>query len=288
MPQECPYEGRNLTMIPRGKVVAGLVAATVVVLGVDLSRPALTAPVREAAAAAIGPVQRALTVDSAPEVTRLEQQRDALQHQLDAARSRLREARGVADLLHSEAAEGRRLVPARVVGTSAVGTPQRTRRVTIGVGARDGVTTDLTVICADGLVGRVVSVAPFSSDVLVLGDRHVTVGVRVGPHRILGSVSSEPVPGLAPRAPGELTLTLVEPGRTKPGDRVTTLGSVDGRPFVAGVPVGRVTRVDPQRGRLARTAVVRPAVDPSTLDVVGVVLPQPGRDPRPAVTGSAP
>ncbi len=275
-------------MIPRGKVVAGLVVATVAVLGVDLSRPALTAPVREAAATVIGPVQRALTVDATPEVTRLERQRDALRQQLADARSRLRDGRGLADLLQSGSAEGHRLVPARVVGTSAVGTPERTRRITIDVGSRDGITTDLTVICADGLVGRVVSVAPFSSDVLVLGDRHVTVGVRVGRHRILGSVSSEPVAGLPPRAPGELTLTLVEPGRTKPGDLVSTLGSVDGRPFVPGVPVGRVTRVDPQRGQLARTAVVDPAVDPSTLDVVGVVLPQGRRDPRPTVTGSAP
>ena len=260
-------------MIPRGRVVAGLVVVTVAVIGVDLSHPAATAPLREAAASVVGPVQRALTVDRAPEVTRLERERTTLRHQLDSARARLRDARGVDDVLHSASARGRRVLPARVVGAPAVGAPDPTRRITIDAGSRDGITTDLTVICADGLVGRVVSVAPFTSDVLVLGDRRVTVGVRVGTHRTLGSVSSQPVPGLPPREPGELTLTLVEPGSTKPGDRVTTLGSVDGRPFVAGVPVGRVVRVDPQRGRLARTAVVRPTVDPSTLDVVAVVLP---------------
>jgi rod shape-determining protein MreC len=267
--------------------VAGLVVATVAVLGVDLSRPSVTAPLREAAATVVGPVQRALTVDRAPEVTRLTRQRDALRRELRETREQLRDGRGVADLLRSPSARSRRLVPARVVAASAVGTPERTPRITIDVGSRDGVTKDRTVICAEGLVGRVVAVAPWTSDVLVLGSRDVTVGVRVGKHRILGSVSSQPDPGLPPRAPGDLTLTLVQPGSTHAGDRVTTLGSVGGRPFVPGVPVGTVTSVDPAHGQLGRTAVVRPAVDPSTLDVVGVVLNQPRHTPRPAVEGDA-
>ncbi len=273
-------------MIPRGRWVAGLVAATVVVLGVDLSRPALTDPVREAAATVVGPVQRALKPDQAPRVTRLTQQRDELESELRASREQLRDARGEAALVRSPSARGRRLVPARVVATSAVGTPERTRRITLDVGARDGVAKDRTVISADGLVGRVVSVAPWTCDVLVLGDRDVTVGVRVGPGHRLGSVSSEPTPGLPPRKPGDLTLTLVGPGSVHVGDQVTTLGSVADRPFVPGVPVGTVTSVDPDHGQLGATAVVRPAVDPGSLDVVGVVLTTPRSTPRPAVTGA--
>jgi rod shape-determining protein MreC len=274
-------------MIPRGRVVVALVALTVVVLGVDVSRPAVTAPLREAAATVVGPVQRALSADPAPEVTRLTQERDALRRELQETRAQVRDGRGLTDLLRSLPARGRSLVPARVVASSAVGTPERMRRVTIDVGSRDGVTTDLTVICVDGLVGRVVSVAPWTSDVLVLGGRDVTVGVRVGKHHTLGSVSSHSVPGLPPRGPRDLTLTLVQPGSTRVGDPVTTLGSVGGRPFVPGVPVGTVTSVDPAHGQLGQTAVVRPAVDPSTLDVVGVVLSSPRETPRPAVTGAA-
>ena len=54
---------------------------------------------------------------------------------------------------------------------------------------------------------------------------------------------------------------------------MTTLGSVGGRPYVPGIVVGTVTAVDPPRGQLTATAAVRPAVDPSRLDVVAVVLP---------------
>ena len=68
------------------------------------------------------------------------------------------------------------------------------------------------------------------------------------------------------------------------GDVVTTLGSVGGRPFVPGIPVGTVTTVHLGVGRLAPTGTVTPAVDTTSLDVVAVVLtagradPAPGRD----------
>jgi rod shape-determining protein MreC len=56
------------------------------------------------------------------------------------------------------------------------------------------------------------------------------------------------------------------------GDTVSTLGSPDDRPYVARVPLGTVTSVDADRGQLGRTAVVRPHVDPDTLDLVAVVF----------------
>ena len=45
------------------------------------------------------------------------------------------------------------------------------------------------------------------------------------------------------------------------GDRVTTLGSVGGRPYVPGIVVGTVTAVDPVDGQLTATATVRPRFD---------------------------
>ena len=38
------------------------------------------------------------------------------------------------------------------------------------------------------------------------------------------------------------------------------------------IPLGTVTSVDPDRGQLGRTAVVRPFVDHDTLDMVALVL----------------
>ena len=87
------------------------------------------------------------------------------------------------------------------------------------------------------------------------------------------AASARPPPGDAVRAPGDLTLRLVDRSTVAAGDRVTTLGSVGGRPYAPGIVVGTVTSVDPAQGRLTATAVVRPAVDASRLDVVAVVLP---------------
>ena len=66
---------------------------------------------------------------------------------------------------------------------------------------------------------------------------------------------------------------------------VTTLGSVGGGPYPPGLRVGTVASVDPPRGQLTATASVRPAVDPTTLDVVGVLLPTTRAAARPPVAG---
>ncbi|HEU5241167.1 MAG TPA: rod shape-determining protein MreC, partial [Ornithinibacter sp.] len=57
-------------------------------------------------------------------------------------------------------------------------------------------------------------------------------------------------------------------------------------PYAAGIVVGTVTSVDPDRGRLTRTATVRPAIDPDALDLVAVLLPAPRTEPRPSATGA--
>ena len=61
-----------------------------------------------------------------------------------------------------------------------------------------------------------------------------------------------------------------------------TLGSVDETPYAAGIVVGTVTDVDPDRGQLTRGATVRPAVDPDAIDVVAVLVPDRSPTPRPA------
>jgi rod shape-determining protein MreC len=71
--------------------------------------------------------------------------------------------------------------------------------------------------------------------------------------------------------------------KVKPGDRLVTFGSRADRPFVPGVPVGEVVRVDPSTGNLTRNIFVRPYVGFSKLDVVGVVVQAPRTDPRDAV-----
>jgi rod shape-determining protein MreC len=191
----------------------------------------------------------------------------------------------LADLLASAQARGAPLVPARVVAVRADGASGPSR-ATVDAGSRDGVTEGLTVVSADGLVGRVVSVAPWTADVLLLGAADATVGVRVGQAGTLGAVTG--AAGPRPRPAGQLALTLVQRGSVAVGDQVRTLGSAGGRPFQPGITVGTVTAVDPGRGQLAPTAAITPAVDVTTLDVVGVLLGAPRSTPRPTLTGGPP
>ena len=74
-------------------------------------------------------------------------------------------------------------------------------------------------------------------------------------------------------APADLRLQLFSATATlHPGEQLVTLGSVDGRPYVAGIPVGQVTEVTTEPGSLTATALVKPFVDFTGLGVVGVVI----------------
>jgi len=209
----------------RQRTLAVLIVATVFLLGLDLSRPGSMSFLRTGAAAAFGPLERVMTVGGAADVVRLTRERDELAGALRADEANLRQAREVTSVLASPPAKGAKLLAARVVAfTPAASSGER--RVTIDVGSRDGVTKDLTVIAGAGLVGRVITVAAWTSDVLVVGDRHLTVGVRVGAAGRLGSVSaSEAGRRLSETGPGRLSLTLLEQGAVAVGDTVTTLGS---------------------------------------------------------------
>ncbi|WP_153397498.1 rod shape-determining protein MreC [Ornithinicoccus halotolerans] len=204
--------------------------------------------------------------------TQLVRERDALAARVHRLERELAELRGSEDISAGVTGQDRELVTARVVGIAPVGTPVAARTVTIDAGREHGVRPALTVVSGAGLVGRVLRVSEASSDVLLLGDADVVVGVRFGEEGALGMVEARPAPGLPVRDAGELTLTVVGDSPVTEGDEVVTLGSPDGRPYVAGVPLGTVTRVDPDSGQLNRTAVVEPHVDPDTLDLVAVVL----------------
>ncbi|KGN35012.1 hypothetical protein N802_01215 [Knoellia sinensis KCTC 19936] len=258
--------------------------ATLLLVVVDIVGGPGPGLLRRGGATVLGPLERALAPSGPEAEGALRQDRDRLASDLREARLSTQDAAALAELLGSPSTVGATVVPARVVAVAAPG-PQGLVRLTIDVGSRDGVSADRTVVSGEGLVGRVASVGPWTSDVLVLGGPEVTVGVRVGSAGALATVGG--AASATGRQPGELGLTLVQSGTLRVGDEVRTLGSVDGRPFVAGVLVGTVSAVEPQRGRLAPTGTVKPAVDVGTLSVVGVLLTAPRSTPRPSVTGGA-
>ena len=270
---------------PRVRLLPLLLAVTVAVVLLDLTGAGWTGRLRDAGAVALGPVLRALSGGDA-RIEELTRERNALADELRRARMAAAGDAETGDLLADPTVTGARLVPARVVGIGALAA-DGAQRLTLDVGSRDGVSADLSVVSGEGLVGRVVAVGPWTCDVLLVGATDVAVGVRVGPAGRLGLVGGEGTRGRA-RSAGELGLALVEPGTVRVGDAVTTLGSPTGRPFVAGLRVGTVSRVDPAAGRLTATAVVSPAVDLGTVDVVGVVLAGQRATPRPSATATGP
>jgi rod shape-determining protein MreC len=259
-------------------VVTGLVVA----LGV--SGAAGLEPVRGAAAAVLGPLERLLGPGD-DELSAARAEQAVLATRLAAAQREVAARNAVAGILETPALAGARLVPARVVAVGAAG-PAGPERVTIDAGSRDGVEVDRTVVAPDGLVGRVVSVAPWTSDVLLVGSADLTVGVRVGPRGVLGEASGAAVAGGTRPGPGLLSFALVDRGTAAAGDVVTTLGSVGERPYVPGIVVGTVATVHLGVGRLAPTGTLTPAVDSTSLDVVAVVLTSGRSAPRPAATAT--
>ncbi|WP_329276880.1 rod shape-determining protein MreC [Streptomyces sp. NBC_01451] len=153
--------------------------------------------------------------------------------------------------------------------------------VTIDIGANDGVKRDMTVLNGDGLVGRVTTVGPGTSTVLLANDPDFTVGTRMEGSDELGFASGQ---GDRP-----LRVQLLN-GKAKvsKGDRLVTFGSQADKPFVPGVPVGFVSRVDPSGGDLTRTIYVTPFVGFTKLDIVGVVVEAPRTDPRDTVLPARP
>lgn len=148
--------------------------------------------------------------------------------------------------------------------------------ITIDVGANDGIKRDMTVLNGDGLVGRVTTVGPDASTVLLANDPDFTVGTRMEGSDELGFASGE--------GDGPLRVELLNgKAEVKKGDRLVTFGSQADKPFVPGVPVGVVSRVDPSGGGLTRTLYVTPYVNFTKLDIVGVVVEAPKKDPRDTV-----
>ena len=248
------------------RVVLALLALTVLVLLADLAGGP-TGPIRSAGSAALGPLLRAASpgeveAESA-EVIRLRARVAELEGQAQTAK-------GESALVASAAEHDLEVAPARVVG---VGTPdpRGTVRLTIDVGAEDGIQADRAVLDGDGLVGRVVSVGRWTSDVELLGAAGTSVGVRVGQSPgVLGRLSaSDP---LLDQAPGQLAVTALQEGRITAGDAVRTLGSAGGVPYPAGLPVGSVAEVADAPGRLTASATVEPSADLAAVDVVGVVV----------------
>ncbi|MFT4265498.1 MAG: rod shape-determining protein MreC [Nocardioides sp.] len=268
---------------PQRSTIVALVLACAVLIVLDLTSPVLS-PLRRLAGEVYGPLETGMAhvarpITSIPDwlrtqsdlradVRRLEATNAELSQQLattDYGRNRLAEYDG----LSSTAKDiGYELVPARVVGYGAAQSFERT--VTIDAGSDAGVAADMTVVAAQGLVGRVLRVTRDTATVLLIADADSVVGGRVGSSMEVGFVHGRGELG----KDAALDLELVDQTDVpKQGDTVVTWGSGKGAPYVSGVPIGTVDSVYTSVRDSTQRARVTPLVSFSTLDLVGVAVP---------------
>lgn len=274
-------------------VLVILASFTLIVLDARRSAGSPVEPLRHAAAAVFGPLESGASSARQPvdnlrdrfaEMDRLKAENEKLAAENEKLTSELR----TTDYARGRAAELDRLLkvaptyqvtPARVI---AIGNAQSfNQTVTIDAGTADGLRPEMTVLNGDGLVGRVVRTTEATATVLLIGDRNSTVGGRLNPTMALGFITGRGEVGSS----AALDYKLVDlKARPKVGDRIVTWGSRGHAPYVPGVPIGTVTAVTSVQGALGSTALVKPFVDPSRIDLVGVVTGPPARAPRTLVS----
>lgn len=246
----------------RRRVLPALLALTLAVLLADLAGAPL-GPLRDAGTTVLGPVQRFVAPRDS-EASALEAEKIRLEERV----RRLEEERRTAAREDALPTEGMDSVAARVVALDRAGA-SGPERLTLDAGRRDGIRTDRAVLAPGGLVGRVVDVSESTADVEVIGSPDAQVGVRTGTEGIIGTLTgSDPT---TDHDADDLVVTQLGRDRAASGDEVVTIGSPGQRPYPSGVTVGTVTSVDRDAGQLTDTALVEPAVDLATLDVVAVV-----------------
>jgi rod shape-determining protein MreC len=142
------------------------------------------------------------------------------------------------------------------------------RTVEIDLGTRDGVTENLPVLTADGLVGRVSSAGLTRSQVVLIGDPNCKASALVeNPAHDIGIIN----------ASGPLDNSLVEltylsgSANLKPGQNVITSGL--GGIFPKGIPIGLVVDSRPVEFGLYTEARVKLSANLGALEQVWVLLP---------------
>lgn len=177
------------------------------------------------------------------------------------------ENRRLRDLIGIKERYGLDVIGAKVIGHDPRGS---FRVVTVDKGKKDGVTVNMAVISADGLVGRVVEVTRGISRILLITDPNNVVDVLDQRSRVRALLSGT-VTGTA--LARDFYLSRLEYLERKSdvvdGDVIITSG-LDGM-YPSGIPVGTVSEAEAAPGDVFRRAKVVPFVDFARLEEVLIV-----------------
>jgi rod shape-determining protein MreC len=280
----------------RGRLlVVILIVSALFLITLDLRGVSVISGLRSGTHTSLSPFQRAGNVIISPvknfvnEVTHLgrthnqiedlRKQNQKLREQLIARKNQDGQIAQLKSILDLAGKASFKVVNAKVISQGS--SLAFTRTITIDAGTSNGIQKNMTVISGYGLVGVVKEVFTNSALVMLATDPSFKVGVRIAGSQQIGI--------LAGLGSINANLQLLDNQTTiKVGDVLLARGSINGRPFVPGVPVGRVTSVSNAAGAVTQSASVRYFTNFGALGVVSVVIQAPNADPRDSLVPAKP
>lgn len=193
---------------------------------------------------------------------------DALQervNQLEEENESLREVQGDYQILLDLVNRARQTPEISRITASVIGydPSPSVRSIILDKGSDDGVVVGMPVESSRGLVGRVFRTTANASQVALITDNASAIPVRLGTSRATGVLSGG---GLG----GETTIDWIDQGfQIERGEIVLTSGL--GGNFPPDMVVGRVSEVLRNEAELFQQAVVQPAVNFGSLELVFVI-----------------
>lgn len=199
----------------------------------------------------------------------LRERLDQVQQELNTARQAAAENERLRALLSLNEDIQVQSVPARVIARDA---SVWFNTITINRGSSSGVAMNMPVVTAGGIVGRVVAVGPWTSQVMLITDEKAGAGAVVGQLGQSGALGSV-------RGRADLGVALIEMRyvsgleKVEVGDAVMTTGQ-DGI-YPPGLNVGQVVDVKQGTATQAHQILIQPGARLDHLEEVAVLLYNP-------------
>ena len=206
---------------------------------------------------------------TAKENAQLKERLTALETELHTAQQTAAEAERLRALLNLNEQTNIKSVPARVIARDP---SVWFNTITINRGSSSGVETNMPVVTAGGIVGRVITVGPWSSQVMLITDEKAGAGAVVGQLGQSGALGS--VRGRADLGVGVIEMRYVSGlEKVEVNDYVMTTGQ-DGI-YPPGLNVGRVIDVKNGTATQAHQILIQPGAQLDHLEEVAILLYHP-------------
>lgn len=206
---------------------------------------------------------------TAKENEQLKERLISLETELHTARQTAAEAERLRALLNLNEQTNIKSVPARVIARDP---SVWFNTITINRGSSSGVEMNMPVVTAGGIVGRVITVGPWSSQVMLITDEKAGAGAVVGQLGQSGALGS--VRGRADLGVGLIEMRYVSGlEKVEVNDYVMTTGQ-DGI-YPPGLNVGRVIDVKNGTATQAHQILIQPGAQLDHLEEVAVLLYHP-------------